>query len=173
MADTARYNAASALPRQNVTELPNAEGGRSTFMPGRSSGGWTLEWEDLPCNWVREHWFEHRRRFTSGPLATLDARLDLTAPERRAASGVYRLEATPRGLARSRAPGGRFLRTAERMFSGLAAQADRFARGERRGPVRGAGGRRHGAARARLDGLAQTAGRQPLWPRSRPSGWRP
>ena len=81
MADTARYNAAAALPKQTVTEIP-ARWRASSSWPGRRSGRMQLEWEDLPCNWVREHWFEHRRRFTRGPLALLDARLDLTPAPR-------------------------------------------------------------------------------------------
>ena len=45
-----------------------------TFMARAKVGGMAVEWEDLPCNWVREHWFEHRRRFTRGPLATCSTR---------------------------------------------------------------------------------------------------
>ncbi len=66
MADTVRFNAASALPRQKVTEVPNGEGGLD-FHVSAKLGPLALEWEDLPCNWVRERWFEHRRRFTKGP----------------------------------------------------------------------------------------------------------
>ena len=57
------------------------------FIARAKVGGMELEWEDLPCNWVREHWFEHRRRFTKGPLALMDARLDLT-PTQQAATAT-------------------------------------------------------------------------------------
>ena len=63
MADTARYNAAAALPKHIVTEVPSADGS-ITLHGQRKVGPFPLEWEDLPCNWVRERWFEHRRRFT-------------------------------------------------------------------------------------------------------------
>src|SRR5262245_508009 len=122
MADTARYNAASALPRQTITETAGPDGAM-TFVARAKVGGMELEWEDLPCNWVREHWFEHRRRFTRGPLALLDARLELM-PTPEGCRGDYRLEAAPRGLIGYLVLAGGFLRSAERMFRGLAEQAD-------------------------------------------------
>ena len=60
MADTARYNAAAALPRQTITD--GGPGWRVRFLAHAKMGPFTLEWEDLPCNWVRERWFQHRRR---------------------------------------------------------------------------------------------------------------
>jgi hypothetical protein len=127
MADTARYNAAAALPKQTVTEIPGPDG-EITFVARAKLAGLPLEWEDLPCNWVRERWFEHRRRFRNGPLATLDARLDLTAAAA-GCHGLYRVEAMPRGLFGRLVLAGGFLRSAERMFRSLARQDDRFVRG--------------------------------------------
>ena len=72
MADTARYNAAAALPKQVVMEVPQPDGGMH-FTARARIGPFALEWEDLPCNWVRERWFEHRRRFSLGPFETVDA----------------------------------------------------------------------------------------------------
>jgi class 3 adenylate cyclase len=153
MADTARYNAAAALPKQTITETPGPAGD-VRFIARAKVGGMALEWEDLPCNWVREHWFEHRRRFTKGPLAVMDARLDLSpAPE--GCHGDYRLEVAPNGLLGRLLIAGGFLRSAERMFKGLAEQADRFARGERAVPFVPATVPVTGAARARLETLAQ------------------
>ena len=68
MADTARYNAAAALPTQTITETPEPDGDHQVHRPGEGRAG-ALVWEDLPCNWVREHWLEHRRRFPEGPFA--------------------------------------------------------------------------------------------------------
>ena len=96
LADTARFNAAAALPKQTVTEATGPDGEISFTVRSRF-GRLPLEWEDLPCNWVRERWFEHRRRFRNGPLATLDARLDLT-PAAVGCLGHYQIEAMPRGL---------------------------------------------------------------------------
>jgi class 3 adenylate cyclase len=128
MADTARYNAASALPRQTITEIPQPDGG-VTFIARARLGGIDLEWEDLPCNWVRERWLEHRRRFRRGPLRTLDARFALTTAGS-GCRGDYRLEVEPRGLLGRLVLAGGFLAAAERTFRRLALQADRFARGE-------------------------------------------
>ncbi|MGD9507711.1 MAG: hypothetical protein AB7X49_04020, partial [Geminicoccaceae bacterium] len=96
MADTARSNAAAALPRHTIVEVPDQEGGQS-FRASGKIGAVRLEWDDLPCNWVRERWFEHRRRFTRGPFANFDARLDLR-PAATGCRGDYRLTVTPNGL---------------------------------------------------------------------------
>jgi class 3 adenylate cyclase len=153
MADTARYNAAAALPKQTVTEIPGPDG-EITFVARAKLAGLPLEWEDLPCNWVRERWFEHRRRFRNGPLAMLDARLDLTAAAA-GCHGRYRVEAMPRGLFGRLVLAGGFLRSAERMFRSLARQADRFARGEQAVPFVPEKVSVTGPTRARLDGLAR------------------
>ena len=159
MADTARYNAAAALPKQTVTEIVG-EDGAITFMARAKVGGMEVEWEDLPCNWVREHWFEHRRRFTKGPLAFLDARLDLKP----AGSGChcdYRIDVAPRNPLGWVVLAGGFLGSAEKMFKGLAEQADRFALGQRAVPFVPPAVAVTGEARARLDGLAQKLGAGP------------
>ena len=127
MADTARYNAAAALPRQTITEQV-APDGSVRFLAHAKMGPFTLEWEDLPCNWVRERWFQHRRQFSRGPLEVLDARFELTATSQ-GCRADYRVQAAPRGLLGRLILAGGFLRGAERMFTRLAAQAERFATG--------------------------------------------
>ena len=76
MADTARFNEAAALPKHRIEEVPQPDGTVS-FIAHAKAGPFALEWEDLPCNWVRGHWLEHRRRFRRGPLQELNARFDL------------------------------------------------------------------------------------------------
>ena len=152
MADTARYNAASSLPRQTITEIPQADG--SVTFIGRARIGWIeLEWEDIPCTWVRERWLEHRRRFRRGPLRTLSARFELTASAQ-GCHGTYRLEAVPRGLLGRLLLAGGFLASARRTFERLAAEADRYARGEQATPFTGPAVPLPAAARQRLDRLA-------------------
>ena len=153
LADTARFNAAAALPKQTVTEATGPNGEISFTVRSRF-GRLPLEWEDLPCNWVREHWFEHRRRFRNGPLVTLDARLDLT-PAAVGCLGHYQIKAVPRGVLGRIVLAGGFLRAAERMFLRLAQQADRFARGEQAVPFVPPTAPVVGPARARLDTLAR------------------
>ena len=153
MADTARSNAAAALPRQLVTEVPQPDGS-IRFMARARIGPFDLEWEDLPCNWVRERWFEHRRRFRRGPLATLDAHFELTAQDP-GCRGDYRLAAEPRGLLGRLLLVGGLLGSAERMIARLAAQADRFAQGDRAVPFVAAAISVTGPAHKRLETIAR------------------
>lgn len=129
MADTVRYNEAAALPKHRVTEEPQPDG-TVRFVARAKVGPVALEWEDLPCNWVRGRWFEHRRRFRRGPLKALDARFDLEPRAVGGCHGEYRMStgfAGPVGLALRL---GGFVAAGERMFRRLAAEADRFATGQ-------------------------------------------
>jgi class 3 adenylate cyclase len=153
MADTARYNEAAGLPKHKVTETPRPDGSIA-FLAQARMGPFDLEWEDLPCNWVRGRWVEHRRRFSRGPIEVLNARLDVT-PTDQGCRGDYRAEVAPRGLAGWALLVGGFLRSAERMFMRLAAQADRFVRGEQAVPFATAPKPLKAEARQRLDRLAR------------------
>jgi hypothetical protein len=132
MADTARYNEASGLPRHAIESVPR-EDGTVRFVGRGRIGRFDLEWDDLPCNWVRERWFEHRRRFTKGPFRRLDARLDLE-PLGAGCRARYLLEVEPAGLVGRALLAGGFFATAERGFRRLAGQADEFARSLRERP---------------------------------------
>lgn len=153
MADTARYNEAAGLPKHRVEELPQPDG-TVRFVARARKGPFALEWEDLPCNWVRGRWFEHRRRFSRGPLRELHARFHLE-PRGSGCHGEYRIEAAFRGLAGAALRWGGFLAAGERAFLKLAAEADRFARGERPLPFAAAPPALGAEARQRLDRLAR------------------
>jgi class 3 adenylate cyclase len=159
MADTARYNAASALPRQTITEMPQPDGS-VTFIARARLGGIDLEWEDLPCNWVRERWLEHRRRFRRGPLRALNARFEL-ATVGSGCRGDYRLEVESRGLLGRLVLAGGVLASAERTFRRLARQADRFARGEQPVPFTAPPKPLAGDAARRLERLSAELARSP------------
>lgn len=135
MADTARYNEASGLPAHEVASLPGPDG-EIRFVAQARMGRFALEWEDLPCNWVAERWFEHRRRFTKGPLRRLDARLELApaADGGPGCRGRYTLAVEPSGLVGRLLLAGGFMASAERGFRRLAAQADEFALARRDTP---------------------------------------
>ena len=127
LADTSRYNEASGLPRQRIEERA-APDGTVTFLARARFGPFGLVWDDLPCNWVTERWFEHRRLFHGGPFRSLTARFGLT-PEEQGCRGDYRLEVEPRGALGGLVLALGFMRAAERAFRRLAAQAEAFAQG--------------------------------------------
>ena len=129
MADTARYNEAAGLPRHDIDEeiLGN---NAIRFRASARMGPFTLEWEDLHCNWVRDHWFRHERRFSKGPLATLIAELRLEAQDDDRCRGHYRVEASPSGFLGSVILGTGFFPGTKKMFERLSVSAVRWARGE-------------------------------------------
>lgn len=134
MADTARYNEAAGLPKHRVEEVPQPDG-TVRFMARANVGPFALEWEDLPCNWVRGRWFEHRRRFRHGPLRALGARFDLREGDA-GCHGDYRLTVEFKGAAGQLLRLGGFVRTSGRLFRKLAAEADRYAQGQQAIPFR-------------------------------------
>lgn len=152
MADTARYNEASGLPPHTITEVPQPDGGQR-FIGRARMGPFVLEWEDLPANWVRHRWMEHRRRFTRGPLRRLDAGFRL-APAGAGTRLDYHVGIEPRGLIGRLLLAGGLLASAERTFRQLAARADRYARGERDRPFDPPPPALPEGARQRLDRLA-------------------
>lgn len=132
MADTVRYNEAAGLPRHRIEEIVQPDGTMRFVGRGRI-GPFELEWDDLPPNWVKERWFEHRRRFAQGPFRRVDARFELS-PAAGGCLGRYTLEVEPATVAGRLLLGTGFFASAERMFEKLAADADTFALGERQRP---------------------------------------
>ena len=159
LADTARFNEAGGLPRHRVREEPQPDGS-VRFLATARVGPFTLEWEDLPCNWVRGRWVEHRRRFLRGPLASLDARLDLT-PRQPGCHADYRLEAGFTGSMGLLLRLGGFMRAGLRMFTRLAVEADRFATGAAPVPFTVPSPRLTAAAGARLASLRRKLAASP------------
>ncbi|MCB2055823.1 MAG: adenylate/guanylate cyclase domain-containing protein [Geminicoccaceae bacterium] len=127
MADTARYNEAAELPRHTIEEEVLEHAG-IRFLARTRIGPFPLAWEDLPCNWVRNHWFSHRRLFSSGPLAALTAELRLE-PSDEGCRGRYTIEVEPANTAGRLLLATGFFRSVERMFERLSRSADAFARG--------------------------------------------
>ncbi len=96
MADTARFNEAAGLPRQEITETP-LEDGRVDYRARAKIGPFKLAWRETPVNWVAPRWLEHRRDFDQGPLSLLIARLTFEAEGEGTRFGVT-LEVAPRTL---------------------------------------------------------------------------
>ena len=92
-----------------------------------------MTWDDRPCNWVRDGWFEHTRLFENGPLTRLTARLELT-PEGDGCTGAYELQVEARNLLGRTVVGPALLAKGAKTFERLAAEAEAFALGEREAP---------------------------------------
>ena len=97
LADTARYNEIMGVPRHQVRDQAQADGG-VRFLAEARVGIFDIAWEDLPPNWVTGAWHEHVRRFSRGPMATLSAHLRMR-PEDGGTRLDYQLSVTPTGLA--------------------------------------------------------------------------
>ena len=128
MADTARYNEAADLPKHDVQEEVLDHYGIRFFAKARM-GPFSLKWEDLPCNWVRNQWFRHERRFSEGPLASLDAQLKLE-PIGSGCRGYYTVEASASGWLGRIILATAFFPGVKKTFTKLSKSAERFARGE-------------------------------------------
>lgn len=127
MADTARYNEAAELPRHEVTE-ERLDHGNMRFLAHAKMGPFELKWEDRPCNWVRNQWFEHVRYFSNGPIGHLSAHLRLTSTEE-GCHGAYTIETSARnGVGRLLIATG-FFKSVDKTFNRLSTSAERFAQG--------------------------------------------
>jgi class 3 adenylate cyclase len=134
VADTARFNEAAGLPRQQITEIPGPDGAVAYFAEARM-GPFRLKWQDRPVNWVTGQFFEHVRDFSTGPIAQLNARFDLAPdPATGGSLGTYTLAAAPRNLLGRLLLATRFFESPGRTFARLAQEADAFAAGQRETP---------------------------------------
>ncbi|MFQ5953725.1 MAG: adenylate/guanylate cyclase domain-containing protein [Kiloniellales bacterium] len=133
MADTARFNEAARLPKQEIEELAQPDGSVRYFARARK-GPFTLAWQERPVNWVFEHWFEHCRDFTSGPLKSLCATLTMV-PTETGCDGRYRVDVVPANfMGRLILASGQFFRSIEKTFTPLADAARDYAAGAREAP---------------------------------------
>lgn len=131
MADTARANEAAGLPRQRV-ETRIGEDNAIAFTAFARFKGFEVSWDDLPCNWVKERWFQHRRLPNRGPFSEVDASFELT-PTEDGSLGRYRFSVVPQGVL-GWLVGRMFLRGAERNFRRLSAEAARWLAGRSEQP---------------------------------------
>lgn len=117
LADTARFNEASGLPKHPVRREEQPDGTVRFFAEARM-GPFQLAWEDIPVEWVTDRWFRHERRFSRGPLATLTATAELR-PTARGTVCRYTMDAEPSGLIGRLVLAGGFFSAAEKGFNRL------------------------------------------------------
>ncbi|MPZ08835.1 MAG: hypothetical protein GEU89_01320 [Kiloniellaceae bacterium] len=151
LADTVRFNEAAGLPRYEVLETLQDDG--TVLFEGRlKRGPVTLRWREIPVNWVANRWFEHRREFHGGPLKDLTARFALAATaDGRGCAADYTVTATPANLLGRLLLATGFLDRPAKVFSALAADAERYAAGATATPFRFSAPKPPPELRRRLD----------------------
>ena len=129
LADTARVNEASRLPRQEIEETPQSDGSVRDIARAKV-GPFPLEWREKPVNWVSEQWFEHCRYFSRGPLSLLCAVLTL-APEGAGCRVEYKVEAAAANWVGRLLLATGFFPSVERTYTKMVKEAAAFAAGQR------------------------------------------
>ncbi len=132
LADTARINEASKLPRQTIEETPQPDGS-VLYIARAKQGPIRLEWREKPVNWIFDQWFEHCRYFTKGPLSLLCAVLTLT-PEGAGCRIEYKVEAAAANWFGRILLATGFFPAVERSYSKMVKEAAEFAAGQRETP---------------------------------------
>lgn len=128
LADTERFNEAAKLPKYRVSEILQNDGSVAFF--GKAVvGPMSVDWREIPTNWVKNSWFRHERQFMSGPLATLCATLNFY-PDGDGCRAEYILSARPRNWFGWILLATTFFSSTKTQFDKLADQAHQFARGQ-------------------------------------------
>jgi class 3 adenylate cyclase len=96
ISDTARFNEAAKLPKYQVEDILQADG-RVLRLARANVAGLTLEWEELPYEWVRGRSFRQTRIFRKGPLRRFGPIVELTA-EGDGTLLSYTLTGEPKGI---------------------------------------------------------------------------
>lgn len=129
LADTARFNEASGLPKHAIEETPQDDG--SVEFRGRARMGvFDLVWREKPVNWISQEWFEHCRSFEQGPLRSLCAELRLE-PTPEGCRAVYTLTAEAKTLFGEAILRSGFFKSAGRTFGRQAGHLRGFLGGAR------------------------------------------
>jgi len=76
ISDTPRWAETSGFPKYQSTEVLQADGTIKAFGEIEMIGI-KFRWEELPANWVFEHWFEQERLFINGPLLRMSTRAEV------------------------------------------------------------------------------------------------
>jgi class 3 adenylate cyclase len=98
VADTNRFNRDTGLPE--LVEEPGGVAGANGRRRLRLAVlGGRIAYEEEPFEWVRPKRFGVRRRYAGGPVAELQALLELEPLPEKGTKLVYETSATPRGIA--------------------------------------------------------------------------
>src|SRR5262245_23587525 len=128
LADTNRFNEAMGLPPYTLEETPQANG--TVLRRGRGkAGGFVLEWEEKPYEWIAGRHFRHSRLFTKGPFRRFGPVFDLEPDGKGGSRVTYGLEWEPRTVV-GRVFGARLANQAGENVAKRVLEAVAFARGD-------------------------------------------
>ncbi|MCH9674647.1 MAG: adenylate/guanylate cyclase domain-containing protein [Gammaproteobacteria bacterium] len=96
VSDTQRMNALAGNPRYEAIETQNKDGSVDVFGRLRVAGI-TIEWQELPVNWIVGQWFEQVRHFKSGPLRELKVFMQMRV-EGNQTTCAYRFDSIAKGF---------------------------------------------------------------------------
>ena len=128
LADTARFNEAAGLPKQDIVETPQPDGS-VLYEASARQGPIKLAWREAPVNWVANQWFEHCRYFTKGPFKSLCATFRVVS-EGAGSTGIYTAEVEAASLLGELVLRTVFFSMVGRKFTRMAAAARRHLNGE-------------------------------------------
>jgi adenylate cyclase len=97
LTDTSYLNRLSGEAPRHVTPIAGANGAR--YRIGMRAGGFQVEWQEWPFEWVVEDHFRTVRQFTAGPVSSVDTLLTFVpnpADHGGGARVVIRLELEPK-----------------------------------------------------------------------------
>ncbi|WP_155763768.1 adenylate/guanylate cyclase domain-containing protein [Mycobacterium asiaticum] len=128
LADTNRLNEALGLAPYTLQETPQPNG--TVLRRGRGkAGGFALEWEEKPYEWISGRHFRHSRVFSRGPFRRFGPVFDLASDGKGGSRVTYTLEWEPLSLA-GRMFGARLASQAGENVARRIQEAVAFARGD-------------------------------------------
>lgn len=133
LADTERTNRAIGLARLDLAPLTNRSAAR--YLVSTDLGGFHVEYEERPFEWVYLQHFKILRRMRSGPIAWMELAFAF-APEARGTRVTMRLSVSPKVTLLAPFLRVRAAQTLKRLEKEVAAVDAALARGERPPPVR-------------------------------------
>jgi class 3 adenylate cyclase len=121
------------------------------YFGAAKMGPFRIAWQEQPVNWVTGQWFEHTRRFQTGPLKSLTAELRLE-PAAEGCTARYTMALEPANLLGRLISGRMFAATREK-FGRMVREAAAFAAGQRAQPFTYLAPKVDAAQKARVDAM--------------------
>ncbi|MDJ0896936.1 MAG: adenylate/guanylate cyclase domain-containing protein [Alphaproteobacteria bacterium] len=137
LANTARYNEATGMPRYVVEDHPQPDGtvrhvGHAAIaMP---FGRLRMEWEEPPSEWVSGHWFSYQRYFSRGPAREVRTKVRFTETPDGGTHVRFTLWLKPSSWLSAKAIGSTFYKRAGDDFAKVCGQVEAWLAGQADSP---------------------------------------